>query len=219
MAKGKTRTGVPNKHLHARISFLQQAATYLAMQSERHGVEELRQPAKHTMARNELEQDLAPQPTATVPQHTPSESATFNKEEANRLSSSSRTSAQRVYATSASGGLPQHLTTHLRQVAQKSTILLHPSIKHTLCRTCSAVLIPGQTCRKYVENLSRGGAKAHADVLVLACDACGAVKRFPVGARRQGRKGVREQGRVVREGEGEGREGDGGQVTAGTGDG
>ena len=58
------------------------------------------------------------------------------------------------------------------------------------------VLVSGATCRKFVENLSNGGRKPHADVLVIECGSCGAQKRWPIGARRQRKKGERKDDNV-----------------------
>jgi ribonuclease P protein subunit RPR2 len=47
----------------------------------------------------------------------------------------------------------------------------------------------GSGCGKaQIENLSKGGRKPWADVLVVRCRVCGFVKRYPVGARRQRKK-------------------------------
>lgn len=61
-------------------------------------------------------------------------------------------------------------------------------------------LIEGHTSKKTVENLSKGGRKPLADILVLECKACGATKRWPVGAKRQDRKTKRKQGIQERDG-------------------
>jgi ribonuclease P protein subunit RPR2 len=84
-----------------------------------------------------------------------------------------------------SGGLPHHLSTHLMQIARKSQLRLRPDVKHNICKLCGNILIGGETSTKSTENLSNGGKKPHADVLVIECGYCGAKKRFPVGATRQ----------------------------------
>jgi ribonuclease P protein subunit RPR2 len=68
-----------------------------------------------------------------------------------------------------------------RTVAKKSVLRLSPSLKRTICKRCDLLLVPGATSTHRVENSSRGGRKPWADVLVVECNACGAVKRFPVG--------------------------------------
>lgn len=73
----------------------------------------------------------------------------------------------------------------------KSQIRLSQDVKHSICKRCSAILIPGSTSSSKVENLSRGGKKPWADVLVIECNVCSAQKRFPVGAKRQPRKNLR----------------------------
>lgn len=44
------------------------------------------------------------------------------------------------------------------------------------------MLIPGVSATYEVENKSKNGKKPWADVLIVGCKACGALKRFPVGA-------------------------------------
>ena len=88
-------------------------------------------------------------------------------------------------------------TAHLRSVALRSTIRLTPSLKHTICKRCDTHLTPGVSCNTFLENKSRAGRKPWADVLVRQCDACGAVKRFPVGAKRQVR-GENRRGKAQR---------------------
>lgn len=195
MAKDKSKPSVPNKHLHTRIAYLQQAATYLTLHGQGKPVEALTfDPRIHLSStiRNSRPEagthsndgDLAEKPSHDVDKVTVASAG---------ANGNALLPQKQVYDAPVSGGLPLHLATHMRQVAQKSQIRLHTSIKHTICKCCSAVLIEGQTCRKYVENLSRDGKKAHADVLVLQCGVCGVKKRFPVGAKRQKRKSERRQ--------------------------
>jgi len=199
MGKGKAKTGVPNKHLHARISFLQQAATYVALQGQDAGSERLQKPfSEPATSSADAEACYSKPDEPTRPAAKPG--VPFPAQNEQGLSTRQTGTDQSVIADPTTpalymraGGLPHHLISNLRQVAQKSTIRLHSSVKRTLCRVCNAVLVEGQTCQKSMENTSRGGRKPHADVLVLKCIACGAKKRFPVGAVRQGKKGLREQ--------------------------
>jgi len=180
MAKDKPKTGVPNRHLHARISYLQQAATYLTAQA-RPGKDV--KPASQQMTLH-----------STV-QHTSTHGDIAESDRRSDSAGVGRVTAARSRAPSVSlprsGGLPLHLASHLKQIALKSQIRLHTNIKHTICRTCCTVLVDGETCTKRMENLSRGGRRPHADVLVMECTVCGAAKRFPVGAERQKRRGER----------------------------
>ncbi|KAK5685746.1 hypothetical protein LTR17_026968, partial [Elasticomyces elasticus] len=186
MGKEKTKTGIPNKHIHARISYLQQAATYLTVQRERFNDAGLIADPSASVAKNETRQHLQ----SLDDEHPGTSSKEVTSEAAKR---------NEVWKCEAglnlpqSGGLPLYLASHLGQIARKTQIRLHPNIKHSTCRICSAVLVVGGTCTKRVENVSRGGRKPHADVLIIECTVCGAAKRFPVGARRQKRKVARLQ--------------------------
>lgn len=196
MAKDKTKSGVPNKHLHARISYLQQAATYLTLQGQGRPTASLGSqssvagPEEARLEESENGTAFGPAHT-TKPVHPGHEVNQGTSPGDVRELSLSRQLA--LFNGPHNGGLPLHLTTHLRQTALKSQIRLHANIKQSICKRCSTVLIEGQTSTKRIENLSRGGKKPHADVLVLECGVCGAAKRFPVGAKRQKRKSERKQ--------------------------
>lgn len=178
MAKDKEKIkgvkGVPNKHLHARVSFLQQASVYLA--------------SKQLNYRPTLAQDVRCSPQ--------SETLDVREGDTNSAVDVLRTTGPNSHATSPglvdrAPGDSSHLVSQMKQVAQKSQIRLHPAVKRATCKTCNAVLIAGESCNKFVENLSRHGRKPQADVLVLQCCACGTRKHYPIGAKRQQRKSKR----------------------------
>jgi len=178
MAKDKSKSGVPNRHLHARISYLQQAATYLtARQRDEETIKNTWQPTSKLADGSRADVHTA-DPNGSPHQPNPPDDPTFTEQ-------------SQVFNTAPSGGLPLHLAGHLKQIAGKSLIRLHTNVKHVICRRCSAVLIEGETGMKRIENLSKGGKKSWADVLVVECRACGAGKRFPVGATRPKAKGAR----------------------------
>ncbi|KAF2965407.1 hypothetical protein GQX73_g8156 [Xylaria multiplex] len=89
--------------------------------------------------------------------------------------------------------LARHLLTDLRATSLKSQIRLSPAIKHTICKFCDTLLIEGETSTSVVENKSKHGKKPWADVLVVKCNTCDRVKRFPVQAPRQKRRPERGQ--------------------------
>lgn len=182
MAKDKTKTGVPNKHLHARISYLLQAATCLAAgQLGASPAASVGAPGKAI-------------PQAGTTYHPASTSFLALLHESESKDPSEAASRETLdFHTPSFGCLPLHLSSHLVQVARKSTIRLHPSIKHSICKRCNTPLIEGQTCTKAMENSSKEGRKPCADMLVLECQSCGATKRWPIGAKRQERKTKRKQ--------------------------
>ncbi|KAI1163494.1 Rpr2-domain-containing protein [Nemania serpens] len=89
--------------------------------------------------------------------------------------------------------LARDLLTDLRATSLKSQIRLSPAIKNTICKFCDTLLIEGETSTSVVENKSKGGKKPWADVLVIKCNTCGGVKRFPVHAPRQKRRPQRAE--------------------------
>jgi ribonuclease P protein subunit RPR2 len=177
MAKQKVPKGVPNKHLHARIAYLHKIASYLTTQSLAKPDEKLQQ-AKSTPAGEQTQTNpsgtLATDATTSLANSKPApghpSTATFNPP---------------------ASGLPLQLTAQLRSVAQKGQIRLSRDLKHSFCKICSSPLIEGDTCIRTTENLSKNGRKPWAEVAIVTCVACGACKRFPVGAKRQKRKALR----------------------------
>jgi len=137
--------GIPSKHLHARTTFLYQAATYLTLQT----------------ASNETANDLKTDDQA-VPTHSP--------------------------VSPTHSPLAIRLCSDLQQVSRKAQLRMSVDLKRTLCKRCNTVLVPGRTATHTVENMSKGGKKPWADVLVLKCTTCGGKKRFPVGAKKQSKK-------------------------------
>jgi ribonuclease P protein subunit RPR2 len=83
------------------------------------------------------------------------------------------------------------LGSDLQQVSRKAQLHVSVELKRSICKSCNSILVPGRTATQKIENDSRGGRKPWADVLVVQCDVCGGKKRFPVGAKRQGKKGER----------------------------
>lgn len=180
MAKEKAKKGVPNKHLHARIAYLNQAVTYLSSQSLARSQNGLHQIGNEARIIDLPPGTLATDATHSVANIKPSpghpSTATFNPPPS---------------------GLPLQLNAHLRSVAQKAQIRLSQDLKHAICKICCSPLIEGETCIRSTENLSKGGRKPWADVLVLKCCACGACKRFPIGAKKQKRKSLRDADKTV----------------------
>lgn len=64
-------------------------------------------------------------------------------------------------------------------VAKKAVLKLHPSIKRSVCKECSGLLIPGVTCKLRLENPSKSKLPS-CQVLAVTCE-CGHVKRYPIG--------------------------------------
>lgn len=85
-------------------------------------------------------------------------------------------------------GLSRRLASHILTVSRKVSIRASREMKHSICKRCSSILIPGQTAHHIVENKSRRHLKSCADVMVVTCSACGFEKRYPFGAQRQPRK-------------------------------
>ncbi|KAH0846423.1 hypothetical protein AYO21_07140 [Fonsecaea monophora] len=134
----KNNSHVPQKHLHSRLSYLHQAATYLVTVDNGNARQEAAESAGRACAVLE---------DKNIPTH------------------------RSIEAT--------RLLSHLRGVSRKSQIRLAPRVKHTICKRCDALLIPGETMTEKVVNPSKGGSKSWADVYEIQCDKCGTVKRFP----------------------------------------
>lgn len=128
--------GVPNKHLHARTTFLYQAATHLTLRAGAVEPSEGGKPPVHST-------------------------------------------------------LAQRLASDLHTVSRKGQVRLSSELKRSICKTCHTALVPGRTATQAVVNESKQSKKPWADVLIINCNLCGTHRRFPIGAKRQQRKGER----------------------------
>ena len=184
MAKQKVPKGVPNKHLHARIAYLHKIANYLSTQSLAKPDKSPQHAASEEISTSTTTEE---QPDSNPPPGTLATDATTSLA---NLKPSPGYPSTATFNPPASG-LPLQLTAQLRSVAQKGQIRLSRDLKHSFCKICSSPLIEGETCIRSTENLSRKGRKPWAEVAIVTCCACGASKRFPVGAKRQKRKALR----------------------------
>ncbi|KAL7963201.1 RNAse P Rpr2/Rpp21/SNM1 subunit domain-containing protein [Trichoderma compactum] len=170
MAKAKGHPSIQNRHIYTRASYLFQAASYLA-----NCAQQAKQQATPRKAQNDDKHSStsgldAPSGTGNGPN---TEFAHSNQER------------------KALVNLSHRVVSDMRSVSLKAQIRQSRSIKQTICKYCDAILIEGKTCHSAVENLSKGGRKPWADVLVTRCSTCGNVKRYPVSAPRQNRKPLR----------------------------
>lgn len=173
--KSKNQKGVTQKHLHSRISYLYQAANYLA--SVENGVQQI--PVLQNGASNKSS-------IGNIDAHT--DSRDTPRQYSAPWNSKIRESEARITHNSCILPMSCRLVGSLRAISLKSQIRLTPELKQSICKRCDNILVTGSTSVARIENKSKGGRKPHADVLVLTCAICGAEKRFPVGATRQVRK-------------------------------
>lgn len=135
----------PQKAMHNRVSYLYQAAVYLATNQQ--------QP-----------EDEQKENTAGMPR----------KEEDNAQNHAKNISRQYV--------------SELRSITHKVQLRMSPDMKHSICKNCDSLLQDGSTCISEIENKSKGGRKAWADVLLRKCTTCGKETRTPLLLQRQKRK-------------------------------
>ncbi|KAM0259227.1 hypothetical protein ACHAQJ_003432 [Trichoderma viride] len=172
MAKQKGNPGIQNRHIYTRASYLYQAASYLANCAQQTKGETKPENTQHDgNASSALKKDVSSSSTAHG-----DEFAHSNQE-------------RKVIIN-----LSHQVISDMRSVSLKAQIRQSPAIKQTICKYCDAVQIEGKTCHSTVENLSKGGRKPWADVLVTRCDTCGNVKRYPISASRQKRRSLRAPG-------------------------
>ena len=159
MTKSKTSKGgnpsAPLKHLHSRLSYLHQAATFLATT-----------PQGQTLSKGQ-------------------ETGVSFDQVASGLRADNRPDRESI-----------RLLSHLRGVSRKAQLRLAPKIKHTICKRCDTLLIPGMSSNGTIVNPSKNSAKQWADLFEVRCDQCGTIKRFPVGAMIQ--EGAEQQGEIRR---------------------
>ncbi|EXJ79999.1 hypothetical protein A1O3_08285, partial [Capronia epimyces CBS 606.96] len=106
--------------------------------------------------------------------------------------SSSETSASRAFLSRSpntqNASEASRLLNHSLGVSRKLRIRLASDMKHSICKRCDSLLLPGRTSTELVVNQSKNGRKPWADVFEIRCIKCGTIKRFPVGVAR-GEKG------------------------------
>ncbi|KAF2499548.1 Rpr2-domain-containing protein [Lophium mytilinum] len=168
----KGRKNIPNKHLHARVSYLYQAASYLSLQTPDSQHKEIKE-------RSRPQEGDALNTTASSTKLS-EESETGHEEH-----------TQHTTKKSPQSGLALFLGSQLRSVSQKGQVRLSRDLKRSICKSCNAFLVPGRNSTTSMENTSRNGKKPWADVLVIECQTCGSKKRFPVGSKCQARKSER----------------------------
>lgn len=200
--KNKGTKGLPSKHLHSRIAYLHRASTYLAVHAQAHpalGPIESTGAVDHRpngggIAGPLIDDAEATEPSIRTKDDSPPKAA-GSKHQSKTTVEKSREDAPLPRCP----GLATYLASNVRAVALKSQIRLHTDMKHSICKVCDSPLVEGSTSSKSIENLSKGGRKPWADVLCVRCRVCGHKKRFPVGAKRQKRKGERQgkQGRSL----------------------
>ena len=186
MKTPKRDVTIPHSHLHSRISYLYQAATYLteiykndpAGQQNESKSSEVRDVGMNerndSSGRKQFDTETKDSMNLIMQSHVRSQPVETAK-----------------LSISESLGPSRRLLSHLRAVSLKSQIRLTPIMKHSICKTCDSPLISGRTSTSQFENKSRGGRKPWADVLVVTCNSCVLVKRHPIGAKRQCRRAER----------------------------
>lgn len=164
MAKKKV-AGVPNKTSYCRLSFMYQAASFLA--------------ASSTDQSQISDQAISQKTGSDYRMKVDGDNINHPNSEKNRST------------TMQTRNMSHRLLADFRSVSLKSQIRVSPAIKRSICKFCDTLLVEGQTCTSTVENTSKGGRKPWADVLVIKCRTCHHAKRFPVNAPRQHRRPLR----------------------------
>ena len=181
--KKRSNKGPAQRHLHSRISYLYQAAIYLVEATGKQKVD-IKSSEVYATANAVRETEVSAIKGPTEDNDSKSSAHEFTLD-------LSRTN---TFCKDPNAALSRQLLGHLRTVSLKGQIRLAPEMKHSICKRCNSPLVPGSSATTHVENKSRGRAKSWADVLVTACNGCGAAKRVPTGAKRQ----VRRSQRLVR---------------------
>lgn len=189
-AKSQKVATVPHKHLHSRISYLYQAASYLA-NVKRSSADSV--PTK--IYPEDSPASIHPEKPLVVPEWS-TRPTTIVTSPSTLTADEERSQVAPAITARVANSLQRQMVSHLHAVSLKAQIRLSPALKRTVCKRCHTLLIPGSTCHERLENLSRGGKKPWADILILHCDTCGTQKRTPVRAARQKNMSERSKDRV-----------------------
>ncbi|CEL97800.1 unnamed protein product [Vitrella brassicaformis CCMP3155] len=104
-----------------------------------------------------------------------------------------------------SPALGRYYLATMKEVALKHVIRLEPAVKHSFCKTCCSLLVPGQTAHVTIEQTTkrrkrtgRGAAEGESPadedgsgdecegaLVAVECVQCGRVKRYGCGKGRQ----------------------------------
>lgn len=180
MKKQKDSAIFPNKHLHSRISFLYQAATYLNKACDNG----LNVHCRESLFLESPDLDVEKQDLLDSREDTDTTQKKSTIILTEQLDGFLQAHPVKP-SLSGKAGSSRRLLSHLRGISLKSQIRLTPNMKHSVCKRCDSLLLAGNTSNSLIENKSRGGKKPWADVLVVTCNLCGMEKRFPTGAARQ----------------------------------
>lgn len=169
------------KHLHSRVSYLYRAASYLASRSAGKQAEEqnLSEQAVPESTGNQEKQEK-PSPSAGGNVVTPLKESTIGP--------AKQTASQSGSFSVCDEASVRLMLSHVKRISRKSQLRLSSSMKQSICKRCHVLLVNGRNATQRVENLSRGGKKPWATVLVVTCNACEAAKHFPLGAKRPPKK-------------------------------
>lgn len=179
LTKSEKGAAITQKHIHSRISYLYQAAIYLSNTDIRAEKEAVKRRTADKAAL--LKAGQSEEPFSSV-EGLKGHGTSIKVDGSDLKSSNPPLESQRQpEAIPRSSSLTQthHLLASMRSISQKSQIRLSQSIKRSVCRRCNGLLMLNSTAE--LENLSQGGRRAWADVLVVRCSECGFVKRYPVG--------------------------------------
>ena len=142
----------PHKHIHSRISYLYQVASYLSqlqLSRQYQSKEGLCTLINRESLTEASTTQLLVADTAVLLHHASTRIPHVETSQRNSLDC----------AKSSNSGTARHILSHLRRISQKSQIRLSRGMKHSICRRCEAILIPGFTSKAYIENKSRKGKK------------------------------------------------------------
>ena len=169
------------KHLYSRVSFLYQAATYLAEASSEGQTTVFKSNAcKVSSGYSKADPAILTITNDHGPSFLPREKDVLTDKGSNDIVEQSNPA------------LTNRLLGHLRAVSLKGQVRLSATVKHNICKRCDALLVPGVSATAKMENKSRDGRKPWADVFVINCHNCGTAKRFPIGSKRQSTRKERQ---------------------------
>lgn len=114
--------------------------------------------------------------------------------------STSTSSPESPTINSSTTPLSRYYLSHLIASAEKSQQRLSPSIKRTICKRCTSILITGVSCTTRIENASKQGRKRKADVIIVECNGCGVTKRYPTDEAGRKKQKQRKKDRTEKRG-------------------
>ncbi|THH12471.1 hypothetical protein EW146_g7668 [Bondarzewia mesenterica] len=164
---------VTNRDILQRLNFLYQASAYLDSirvpePAPPSSTQSATEPAPHPNA----EAAVSPPPFDSFPLYTQTQSSFIDYEtrSSRKLKNKSKNKGRKLGVEEIARGYVRQM----KQIGQKTTVKMDPTVKRTLCKACDTVLVPGVS-----SNVRVTPSVVHGNAIVTTCLRCKTKRRIP----------------------------------------